>query len=91
VKIAGWASRHCKQSDTSFDDRSMKSCKKVVEYFQSSSVLASGKLGTLKPGAYADLLLIDGDPFKNLGLFQDQGKHLAAIMKGGAFHKNRLN
>jgi imidazolonepropionase-like amidohydrolase len=50
-----------------------------------------GKLGTLKPGAYADLLLIDGDPLKNLGLFQDQGKHLPAIMKGGAFHKNRLN
>jgi imidazolonepropionase-like amidohydrolase len=49
-----------------------------------------GKLGTLQTGAYADLLLIDGDPLKNLGLFQDQGKHLAAIMKGGTFHKNRL-
>jgi len=50
-----------------------------------------GKLGTLKAGAYADLLLIDGDPLKNLGLFQEHGKHLAAIMKGGKFHKNRLN
>jgi imidazolonepropionase-like amidohydrolase len=50
-----------------------------------------GKLGTLQPGAYADLLLVDGDPLKNLGLFQDQGKHLAAIMKGGVFHKNCLN
>ena len=54
-------------------------------------VRQEGKLGTLKPGAYADLLLIDGDPLKNLGLFQEQGKHLAAIMKGGKFHKNRLN
>ena len=50
-----------------------------------------GKLGTLKPGAFADLLVVDGDPLKNLGLFQEQGKHLAAIMKGGKFHKNRLN
>src|SRR5947199_2321434 len=50
-----------------------------------------GKLGTLKTGAYADLLLIDGDPLKNLGLFQEQGKYLAAIMKGGKFHKNKLN
>jgi imidazolonepropionase-like amidohydrolase len=50
-----------------------------------------GKLGTLRPGAHADLLLIDGDPLKNLGLFQEQGKHLAAIMKGGKFHKNRLH
>ena len=54
-------------------------------------VRQEGKLGTLKAGAYADLLLIDGDPLKNLGLFQEQGKHLAAIMKGGKFHKNRLN
>jgi imidazolonepropionase-like amidohydrolase len=54
-------------------------------------VRQEGKLGTLKAGAYADLLLIDGDPLKNLGLFQEQGKHLAAIMKGGRFHKNRLN
>jgi imidazolonepropionase-like amidohydrolase len=50
-----------------------------------------GKLGTLKAGAYADLLLINGDPLKNLGLFEGQGEHLAAIMKGGKFHKNRLN
>ena len=54
-------------------------------------VRQEGKLGTLKAGAYADLLLIDGNPLKNLGLLQDQGKHLAAIMKGGKFHKNRLN
>jgi imidazolonepropionase-like amidohydrolase len=47
-----------------------------------------GKLGTLKAGAFADLLLIDGDPLKNLGVFQEQGKYLAAIMKGGKFHKN---
>ena len=54
-------------------------------------VRQEGKLGTLKAGAFADLILIDGDPLKNLGLFQEQGKHLAAIMKGGKFHKNRLN
>jgi imidazolonepropionase-like amidohydrolase len=50
-----------------------------------------GKLGTLKAGAFADLLLIDGDPLKNLGVFQEQGRHLAAIIKGGKFHKNTLH
>ncbi|MEA2927600.1 MAG: hypothetical protein QOG38_28 [Hyphomicrobiales bacterium] len=50
-----------------------------------------GRLGTLKAGAYADMIVIDGDPLKNLGLLQEEGKHLAAIMKGGKFHKNRLN
>ncbi|SFI99940.1 Imidazolonepropionase [Bosea sp. OK403] len=50
-----------------------------------------GKLGTLRAGAFADMILVDGDPLKNLGLFQEQGKHLAMIMKGGAFHKNTLH
>lgn len=50
-----------------------------------------GKLGTVQAGAYADLLLVDGDPLKDFGLFQEQGKHLAAVMKGGTFHKNTLH
>jgi imidazolonepropionase-like amidohydrolase len=50
-----------------------------------------GKLGCLKPGAFADLIVVDGNPLKDLDLLQDQGKHLAAIMKGGRFHKNRLH
>ncbi|HMK79781.1 MAG TPA: amidohydrolase family protein [Xanthobacteraceae bacterium] len=54
-------------------------------------VRQEGKIGTLKAGAYADLLLIDGDPLKNLGVLQEQGKYLAAIMKGGKFHKNTLH
>lgn len=50
-----------------------------------------GKLGTLKTGAYADMILIDGDPLKDFGLFQEQGKHMAAIIKGGAFYKNTMH
>ena len=53
-------------------------------------VRQTGKLGVVEPGAFADLIVVDGDPLKNLGLFQDQGAHLSAIMKGGVFHKNRL-
>ena len=50
-----------------------------------------GRLGELVPGACADLLAVDGDPLKDLSLLQDQGAHLAAIMKGGRFYKNRLS
>src|SRR6266852_60446 len=53
-------------------------------------VRMEGKIGCLKPGAFADLLVVDGNPLKNLKLFQDQGQHLSVIMKGGRFHKNRL-
>jgi imidazolonepropionase-like amidohydrolase len=49
-----------------------------------------GKLGVVAPGAYADLIAIDGNPLKKLELFLDQGKHLPMIMKAGKFHKNAL-
>jgi len=49
-----------------------------------------GELGTVRPGALADLLVVDGNPLRDLGLFQDQGAHLTAIMNGGRFHKNLL-
>ncbi len=50
-----------------------------------------GKLGCVKAGAFADLLVVDGNPLKDLSLMEGQGKHLSVIMKGGKFHKNRLN
>lgn len=49
-----------------------------------------GKLGELVPGAHADLLVVDGDPYKDLSVFADGGPNLAAIMKGGVFYKNTL-
>jgi imidazolonepropionase-like amidohydrolase len=54
-------------------------------------VRMEGKLGCLKAGAFADLIVVDGNPLKDLKLFQEQGKHLSAIMKAGRFHKNRLH
>ncbi len=50
-----------------------------------------GRLGCLRPGAWADLLVIEGNPLQNLGLFEKPEQSLLAIMKGGRFHKNRLN
>jgi imidazolonepropionase-like amidohydrolase len=49
-----------------------------------------GKLGVVKPGAFADILVVDGDPIKKLELLTGQGEHLSVIMKAGSFHKNRL-
>jgi len=53
-------------------------------------VRQEGRLGVIEPGAFADLLVVDGDPLKNLALFQDGGPNLAAIVKAGRFHKNAL-
>jgi imidazolonepropionase-like amidohydrolase len=49
-----------------------------------------GKLGIVAPGAFADLLVVDGDPLKDLGRLQDDGAHLKLIMKGGQIFKNAL-
>ena len=50
----------------------------------------SGKVGEIVPGAFADLLIVDGDPYRDLSLFQGDGAHLLAIMKGGRFVKHAL-
>jgi imidazolonepropionase-like amidohydrolase len=50
----------------------------------------AGELGVVAPGALADLLVVDGNPLEDLGLFQDHGAHLSVIMQFGRLHKNRL-
>lgn len=46
-----------------------------------------GRIGTIAPGAHADLIVVDGDPLKDLALLTRQGRHMPIIMKGGAFMK----
>jgi imidazolonepropionase-like amidohydrolase len=50
-----------------------------------------GKVGTLAAGAFADLILVDGDPLRDLALLAGQGRHLPLIMSAGRFHKRSLN
>jgi imidazolonepropionase-like amidohydrolase len=49
-----------------------------------------GEIGVIAPGARADLLVINGDPMADLGLLQEQGRHMDIIMKDGRFVVNRL-
>lgn len=49
-----------------------------------------GKLGVIQPGAYADLLLVDGDPTINLDILADPDRNLRVIMKDGKIYKNSL-
>ena len=45
----------------------------------------SGKLGCIKPGAFADVLVVDGNPLADLSVLQDQGRHIKHIVKAGQF------
>jgi imidazolonepropionase-like amidohydrolase len=49
-----------------------------------------GRLGTIAPGAYADMIAVDGDPLKDLALLTGQGGHMPMIMQGGRMMKNKL-
>jgi imidazolonepropionase-like amidohydrolase len=46
-----------------------------------------GKLGVVKPGAFADLLVVAGDPLADLNLLAANGRHLTHIMVDGRFIK----
>ncbi len=45
-----------------------------------------GRLGLIAEGAFADLLLVDGDPVRDITILQDR-ERFTAIMKEGVFHK----
>jgi len=49
-----------------------------------------GKLGVIQEGAYADMLLVDGNPLESLDLVADPDKNFLIIMKDGVIYKNTL-
>jgi imidazolonepropionase-like amidohydrolase len=48
------------------------------------------KLGVVQQGAWADLLLVDGDPTKDIQLLGDPDRNLVVIVKNGVIYKNTL-
>jgi imidazolonepropionase-like amidohydrolase len=49
-----------------------------------------GKVGVIENDAFADILLVDGDPTANIDLIADPAKNLKIIMKDGRIYKNAL-
>lgn len=49
-----------------------------------------GRLGVVEAGAYADLLLIDGDPLQDISLIGEPDRTMKLIVKDGRIHKNEL-
>jgi len=65
-----------------------------AEVIQSATVINArllgreGELGVIQAGALADMIAIDGNPLRDLGVLQDQGAHVSMVMKGGDLFKN---
>jgi imidazolonepropionase-like amidohydrolase len=47
------------------------------------------ELGTLEPGKLADVLVVEGDPLRDIAVLQDRARFLA-VMQGGAIKAGRL-
>lgn len=49
-----------------------------------------GALGVVEQGAYADLLLVEGNPLEDINIVADPDRNFLVIMKDGKIYKNML-
>ena len=49
-----------------------------------------GPLGVIKEGAYADMLLVDGNPVEDVSVMADWNNNIRLIVKDGEVYKNTL-
>jgi imidazolonepropionase-like amidohydrolase len=49
-----------------------------------------GKLGVVAKSAFADLLIVDGDPLEDISVLTGQGERIAAVMKDGSWIRRAL-
>jgi imidazolonepropionase-like amidohydrolase len=54
-------------------------------------LMQKDRLGCIKPGAQADLLVVEGDPLKDIGLLAANGSKLRLIMRAGELIRNQLS
>lgn len=52
-----------------------------------ADILQEPTLGKIRPGCEADLLVVDGDPLRDIGVLAQDGRKLHVIMKSGKFYK----
>jgi imidazolonepropionase-like amidohydrolase len=61
----------------------------AIEIIRSATTVAArllrleGLVGVVRPGAYADLLVVDGNPLEDVSKLTDPDRHLKLIMKRG--------
>jgi imidazolonepropionase-like amidohydrolase len=68
----------------------------AVEILQSATSVAArllrqeGRVGVIAKGAWADLLIVDGEPTEDASVLATPEKSLRLVMKAGRIHANRL-
>jgi imidazolonepropionase-like amidohydrolase len=50
----------------------------------------TGKLGSIREGAFADILVLDGNPLEDMSVLGSGGDRIPIIMQDGRFHKRTI-
>ncbi|HYJ56510.1 MAG TPA: amidohydrolase family protein, partial [Mycobacterium sp.] len=53
-------------------------------------LMATGQLGTIREGAFADLLVVQGDPLRDARVLCRPEENLLLVMKDGVIYSDRL-
>ena len=53
-------------------------------------MMQQGKLGCIAPGAHADVLVVDGDPLRDISRLAEDGRHLRMVVRAGEIVKDEL-
>lgn len=67
----------------------------LFEIIQSATLIGAevlnmqGRLGCVTPGAWADLLIVNGNPYRNISCLLGQGDHIDLVMKAGRIYYQR--
>ena len=67
-----------------------------VEILQGATIEAArlmrqeGQIGQLVPGAFADLLIVDGDPTRDVSMLAEPERGIRLILQGGRIVRDRL-
>lgn len=62
----------------------------LLRFCNSRDPYKAAPLGVVKDGAWADMLIYDGNPLENINFVTKPKEHLKVIIKGGKVYKNEL-
>jgi len=82
-RLEAWTSFEVLLQATSLNAELMSLSGKLNPYTE-------GALGVVVKGAYADLLLVDGNPLEDVRILENYADNIKLIMKDGAIYKNTL-
>jgi len=62
----------------------------LLRFCNSRDPYKAAALGVIEEGAWADMLIYDGNPLENIDFVTKPKEHLKVIIKGGKVYKNAL-